>query len=76
MIEAFTAPVIALWHSPQVASTTRRSLGFRHMPAWACSAVVALAIGETHEGEIETHEQMEAEALSAAADVAHLEAEI
>jgi hypothetical protein len=33
------------------------------------------AIGETHEGEIETHEQMEAEAFSAAADAAQLEAE-
>jgi hypothetical protein len=33
------------------------------------------AIGETHEGEIETHEQMEAEALAASADVAHMEAE-
>lgn len=33
------------------------------------------AIGETHEGEIEGHEQIEAEALPAAADAAHLEAE-
>lgn len=33
------------------------------------------AIGETHEGEIEGHEQTEAEALPAAADAAHLEAE-
>jgi hypothetical protein len=33
------------------------------------------AIGETHEGEIEAHEQMETEALSAAADASHLEAE-
>jgi hypothetical protein len=33
------------------------------------------AIGETHEGEIEGREQTEAEALPAAADAAHLEAE-
>src|SRR6266852_4234761 len=33
------------------------------------------AIGETHEGEIEGHEQTEAEALPASADAAHLEAE-
>jgi hypothetical protein len=33
------------------------------------------AIGETHEGEIEGHEQTEAEAISAAPDAAHLEAE-
>src|SRR6267378_2564341 len=33
------------------------------------------AIGETHEGEIEGHEQTEAEALAAAPDAGHLEAE-
>jgi hypothetical protein len=33
------------------------------------------ALGETHEGEIETHEQMETEAMLAAPDAAHLEAE-
>ena len=39
------------------------------------SGKLSQAIGETHEGEIEGHEQTEAEAFSAAPDAAHLEAE-
>src|SRR5439155_19441040 len=41
MIDAFTARVIALWQVPHVRSTTRRSLGFAHIPAWALSMLVA-----------------------------------
>ena len=43
MMFAFTFLAIVVWQAPHVCSTTRRSLGLAHMPAWACLASVAFA---------------------------------